>query len=120
MQYSLRGAIRDRLRLVGSAFLTGALLGTLVVVALFVYAGEVGFADRKAFAVGALFFGLALVGWAGSIMAGPGFENLQHHLDLKTNWSAADSRQAMAQIGGAGFGWMVGVSVSTQLLLLVS
>lgn len=109
-----------RLRLVGGAFLIGAVLGTLVVVVLFAYAGEIGFADRKAFAVGALFFGLAMVGWAGSIMAGPGFENLQHYLDLNTNWSAADSRRAMARIGGAGFGWMVGVSVTTQVLLLVA
>lgn len=119
MSYSLRSAVVPRLRLVGGGFLVGVVLGIVVVLGLFVYSGDVGFANRKGFAVGALFFGLALVGWAGSIMAGPGLENLQHYLDLRTNWSAEDSKRAMARIGGAGFGWMIGVSVTTQILMVV-
>lgn len=120
MVYTLRGTLVPRIRLVGKGFLIGGILGILAVALLFVYSGDVGFANQKAFAVGAVFFGFALVGWAGSIMAGPGFENLQHYLDLGTNWSAEDSRRSMALIGGAGFGWMVGSSVASQILVLVT
>lgn len=120
MAPTFREYLLARLRLVGRGFLFGAVMGVLAVVALFAYTGDVTFANRKSFAVGALFFGFALVGWAGSIMAGRGFENIQHYLDTNTNWTEADSRRAMATIGGAGFGWMVGVSVTTRIALALT
>jgi len=61
-------------------------------------------------------FGFALIGWSGSIIAGRGFENLQHHLSTGSNWTERDSRRAMARIGGFGFGGMLGVSLSLIVL----
>jgi len=71
---------------------------------------------RRIFAVAALLFGFALIGWSGSIIAGRGFENLQHHLSTGSNWTERDSRRAMARIGGFGFGGMLGVSLSLIVL----
>jgi len=120
MAPDLRSYLAPRARLVGRGFLVGGALGALAVIGLFAYSGSVGFANRKAFAVGALFFGLALLGWSGSIMAGRGLENLQYYLDTNSSWTEEDSRRAMARIGGAGFGWMVGVTVATQVALLLA
>ncbi|MFT4890421.1 MAG: hypothetical protein ACI9YT_001336 [Halobacteriales archaeon] len=120
MAPDLRSYLIQRARLVGGGVLVGLGLGALAVVVLFAYSGDVGFANRKAFAVGALFFGLALLGWSGSIMAGQGLENLQYYLDTKSSWTEEDSRRAMARIGGAGVGWMVGVTVATQVGLLLA
>jgi hypothetical protein len=119
MAPDFRSYLLPRARLVGGGFLVGAGLGGLAVVVLFAYSGDVGFANRKAFAVGALFLGLALLGWSGSIMAGRGMENLQKHLDMNSNWTEEDSRRAMARIGGAGVGWMLGVSVTTAIASVV-
>ena len=115
MAPDLRSYLLARARLVGGGILVGAVLGALAVVVLFAYSGDVGFANQKAFAVGALFFGLALLGWSGSIMAGRGMENIQHYLDTNTSWTEEESRRAMARIGGAGFGWMLGVTITTAV-----
>jgi len=115
MAPDLRSYLVPRARLVVGGVLVGLVLGALAVLGLFAYSGDVRFANRKAFAVGTLFFGLALLGWSGSIMAGRGMENLQRHLDTNTNWTEADSRRAMAQVGGAGLGWMLGVSITTAV-----
>ncbi|MFW5903529.1 MAG: DUF7268 family protein [Halolamina sp.] len=115
MAPDFRSYLVPRARLVGGALLVGLVLGALAVVVLFAYSGDLGFANRKAFAVGALFFGLALLGWSGSVMAGRGLENLQYYLDTGSSWTEEDSRRAMARIGGAGFGSMLGVSLATAV-----
>ncbi|MFQ3294255.1 MAG: Na+/phosphate symporter [Halobacteriales archaeon] len=113
MVKDLRSSLAPRARLVGRGFLVGVLLGALAVLGLFAYSGDVGFANRKAFAIGALFLGLGLLGWSGTIMAGREMENLQEYLDMNSSWTKEDSRQAMALVGGAGFGWMIGVAITT-------
>jgi len=70
-------------------------------------------ATEQVFALGALAFGLGLLGWSGSVMAGRGFENMQRYLDTGSDWSESDSRRAMSRIVGFGVGVMVAASVAT-------
>lgn len=107
--------LRPRVRLVGSAVAVGAVLGVAGLVATLGWFGDATVATRKAFAVGALLLSLGLLGWSGSVFAGPGFEALQDHLDTGSNWSERDSRRAMARLGGVGLGWMVGAQVAGWL-----
>lgn len=107
-----RAYLRPRLRVVGGAFAAGALAGVTLVGGLVLAGGwaVVGSA-RFAFALGALAFGLGLLGWSGSVMAGRGFEVMQEYLDTDTNWTEADSRRAMARIGGFGAGAVLATGV---------
>jgi hypothetical protein len=107
-----RAYLRPRLRVVGGAFLAGAGVAVALVGALVVAGGwaVVGSA-RFAFALGALAFGLGLLGWSGSVMAGRGFEAMQEHLETGTNWTEADSRRAMARVGGFGAGAVLSTGV---------
>nr|WP_321169876.1 hypothetical protein [Salinigranum rubrum] len=59
------------------------------------------------FLLGTVAFGFGLLGWAGSALAGPGLEAMQSHLDTAGGWTEADSRRAMARIGGFGAGVML-------------
>jgi hypothetical protein len=69
-----------------------------------------------AFLVGTVAFGFGLLGWAGSAIAGPGLEAMQARLDTASGWTEADSRRAMARIGGFGAGVMLAaVVVGTAL-----
>jgi len=111
---TLAAALRPRVRLVGRAAALGAALGVLAFFALVVYEGPV-FAGRKAFGVGALLFGFAMLGWSGSILAGSGIEAMQEHLAVGGGWTERDSRRAMARIGGIGAGWMAAVAVVDAL-----
>jgi len=108
--------LRESGRLVGRALALGALAAGVAVPAL-VLAGEtVGFASQKVFAVGTLVFGFSILGWSGSVFAGEGIENFQKHLGGGSNWSEADSRQAMVVLGSVGAGGMVGASVATVVV----
>ncbi|WP_435180861.1 DUF7268 family protein [Halorussus sp. AFM4] len=108
--------LRQRAREVGRATLLGAGLGALGLVAL-VAAGEpVDLASETVFAVGALVFGFSLLGWSGTVFAGRGIESFQRHLGGRSDWSAADSRQAMAVLGGVGVGGMAGASLATVVV----
>lgn len=110
------GYLRPRLRLVSRFGAVGFVFGGTGVL-LVVAAGEtVSFASRKVFAVAALAFGFAILGWSGSVFAGNAVENVQAHLDSNTNWTEADSRRAMTVIGSFGAGGMVGVVVMTLVL----
>jgi len=61
-------------------------------------------------------FGFGLLGWAGSVVAGPGLEAMQAHLDAASGWTETDSRRAMARIGAFGAGVMLAaVVVGTAL-----
>ncbi|MFC4448741.1 DUF7268 family protein [Halorussus aquaticus] len=108
--------LRERAREVWRAALLGAALGAFGLVAVVVAGETLQFASEKLFALAALVFGFSLLGWSGSMFAGRGMENFQKHLGGRSDWSAADSRQAMAVLGGVGVGGMVGVSVGTAVL----
>lgn len=110
------GYLRPRARLVARFGLFGALLGGVGVLLLVTSGEAVAFASRTAFSVGALVFGLALLGWSGSVFAGGAIENMQKHLGSNSDWTEADSRRAMAVLGSLGGGGMVGSSVMTIVL----
>lgn len=95
--------LRPRARLVVTATFTGAVVGIVLATALTV-GYDPTFAARKAFGLGLLALGFGVVGWSGSVIAGPGFENMQRHLDTDSDWSEADSRRAMARVASFGFG----------------
>ena len=108
--------LRDRLRQLGRAALLGGVLAAVGVLALVLYGTSLAFASEKVFALGALIFGFALLGWSGSVFAGRGMENFQRYLDGNSDWSAADSRRAMVVLGGVGVGGMVGATLMTMVL----
>lgn len=109
--------IRDRLRLVGSAALVGGVLAALGVVgSLLLTQYGLAVVSTQLFSLGALCFGFGLLGWSGSVLAGPSVEHAQQYLDTDTDWTEDDSRRAMARIGGFGFGGMFGVICVASLL----
>ncbi|WP_435197360.1 DUF7268 family protein [Natronomonas sp. EA1] len=98
--------LRPRTRIVAGGFLVGAVAGGLLPL-VFLLAGWTPLrAVRFAFVLGTLAFGVGLLGWAGSAMAGRGFEQMQRHLETETDWTEADSRRAMARVGAFGGGVM--------------
>lgn len=109
-------ALRERVRLVGRAALLGVVLAALGVVALVLWGETLRFASQKVFALGALVFGFSLLGWSGSVFAGKGIEHFQEFLGGRSDWSEADSRQAMTVLGSVGVGGMVGASLTTMVL----
>ncbi|NHN41584.1 hypothetical protein G9C85_08030 [Halorubellus sp. JP-L1] len=114
----VRAYVWPRLRIVGGAFAVGAACSVGL---LLVLVGGGGWAPvpaaRFAFALGTLAFGLGLLGWSGSAMAGRGFEAMQEHLDTNTDWTEADSRRAMARIGAFGAGAMLATGVAEAIAL---
>ncbi|WP_327050973.1 DUF7268 family protein [Halomicrococcus gelatinilyticus] len=111
-----RATLRPRVRLIVRYGLAGVAVGG-VGVSTVVAAGEsIRFASTKVFAVGALAFGFALLGWSGSVFAGEAVETMQDHLDSGSDWTEADSRRAMAIVGSLGAGGMVGASAMTYVL----
>lgn len=110
------GYLRPRFRLVVRFGLAGAILGGVAVLFVVVGGETVSFASRKTFAVAALAFGFAILGWSGSVFAGSAIENVQEHLDTNSNWTEAGSRRAMTAIGSFGAGGMLGVVVMTTVL----
>jgi hypothetical protein len=114
----VRGYLWPRFRLVGGAFAVGAVAGVVLFLGLVGVddRGAVG-AARFAFALGMLAFGLGLLGWSGSVMAGRGVETMQEHLDTNTNWTERDSRRAMARVGGFGAGAVLATGVLEALAL---
>ncbi|WP_380674668.1 DUF7268 family protein [Salinigranum sp. GCM10025319] len=99
-------SLAERARLVAGALLVGVGVGGVGVATGSVAVGLAPAADTG-FLVGVLAFGFGLVGWAGSAIAGPGLEAMQAHLDTASGWTEADSRRAMARIGGFGAGVML-------------
>ena len=99
-------SLETRVRLVASALLAGAGVGTVGVGAGTLVVTVAPAADT-AFLLGTVAFGFGVLGWAGSALAGPGLEAMQTHLDTASDWTEADSRRAMARIGGFGAGVML-------------
>jgi uncharacterized membrane protein YjdF len=98
--------LRPRARIVGGALLAGTVAGALLVLTLTFVGRSPVRAARIAFVLAALAAGGGLFGWAGSAMAGRGFEEAQAHLGTGTDWTEAKSRRAMARIGAFGAGAM--------------
>jgi len=116
----VRAYVWPRARIVGGEFAVGAVGGVVVLLALVAGGGWASVpAAQFAFALGTLAFGLGLLGWSGSAMAGRGFENMQEHLDTDTNWTEADSRRAMARIGAFGAGAMGSTGVAEAVIVVV-
>jgi hypothetical protein len=108
-------SLAARARLVGGACLAGVAVGGLGVGVGVVVRGVATAADT-AFLLGVVAFGFGLLGWAGSIIAGPGLEAMQAQLDTASGWTETASRRAMARIGGFGAGVMLAaVVVGTAL-----
>jgi hypothetical protein len=99
-------SLATRVHLVGGALLAGAAVGGGGVGVGTVVTGVATAADTG-FLLGLVAFGFGLLGWAGSIIAGSGLEAMQAQLDTASGWSEADSRRAMARIGGFGVGVML-------------
>lgn len=112
---SLTARLVPRARLVGTAAVAGALVGALSVLVF----GPSGLAETV-FALGALVMGFGLLGWAGSMLVGSAVENMKQYLDLGTDWTEADSRRAMARLGGFGAGVMVGIAVVGTIVTAIS
>ena len=112
---ALAAWLRPRVRIVGTAVLAGAGFGAVLAVAL-VVGYDASFAARKGFGVGLLALGFGVVGWSGSVIAGPGMENLQRHLDTGTDWSETESRRAMVRVASAGLGVALAVPPVARLL----
>jgi hypothetical protein len=114
----VRAYVWPRVRVVAGGFAVGAVGGVLLVLAL---VGGGGWASVRAtqfaFALGTLAFGLGILGWSGSAMAGRGFENMQEHLDTNTDWTERDSRRAMARIGAFGAGAMLATGLGEAVAL---
>lgn len=113
-------ALRTRARLVGRAVALGLVFGVLTVPIVIASGESLRYASQKVFAVGALVFGFALLGWSGSVFAGEAVENVQTYMDTNSEWSEADSRRAMTFLGGIGAGGMVGASLATVVLGIVA
>ncbi|UPV76064.1 hypothetical protein M0R89_08405 [Halorussus limi] len=116
MSSDVEPTLRERVRRLGRALALGAALAAVAVPVLVLSGESVGFASEKIFAVGALVFGFSILGWSGSVFAGRGIENFQRHLGGRSDWSEADSRQAMAVLGSVGLGGMVGTVLATWVV----
>jgi len=108
--------VRERAARLGRALLLGGVLAGLAVPLLVLSGETLVFASEKVFAVGALVFGFSILGWSGSVFAGKGIENFQRHIGGRSDWSEADSRQAMALLGSVGLGGMVGAVTATVVV----
>lgn len=109
--------IRLQCRRVGGAAVVGLVAAMLAAGVVTIVTGDAEGATELVFSLGTLILGFGVVGWAGSVMAGQGFENLQKHLSTGSQWTERDSRRAMSRIGGFGAGGMVGASLVSVVLV---
>ncbi|WP_321112698.1 DUF7268 family protein [Halorussus salinisoli] len=108
--------LRERAARLGRALLFGVALAGAAVPVLVVSGESLQFASEKVFAVGALVFGFSILGWSGSVFAGRGIQSFQRHIGGRSDWTEADSRQAMAVLGSVGVGGMIGASLATVVV----
>jgi len=112
-----RTTVLPRARLVVSGASLGLVLGVALVGVLVVVLSDPVEAVDTSFALGSLVLGLAVLGWSGSVLAGPGIETLQNHLGRGSNWTERDSRRAMARLTGLGAGAMLGAMLATPFVV---
>lgn len=109
-------ALRRRFRLLASGVVVGAPAGP-VAVGVFVATGRrLSDAVAAGFALGTLALGFGVLGWSGSILAGPGIAAARDHLAVGGDWTETGSRRAMTRIVGVGVGVMVTTSLLETLL----
>lgn len=117
MSSTLPPTNRDRARLVLDASVVGGIVSLAVgLAALLLERPPVPWLET-AFAFGGLWLGLGLLGWSGSVMVGRTIESLQERMGTNTHWTEADSRRAMARLGGFGAGMMVMSALLGTLLV---
>ncbi|WP_435094574.1 DUF7268 family protein [Halorubrum sp. N11] len=115
---SLAPVVRERGRLVAGGVAVGAVTSPVLVAGLVAVGGFGPLAAAEAaFAFGGLWFGLGLLGWAGSVASGRAIEAAQEHLDTGTGWTERRSRRAMARVGGFGGGTMVSAAAVGTILV---
>ena len=104
--------LRARCWLVGGSFVVGG-VATPIVMVLLLFAVDMPpvTAAETTFALGGIWFGFGLLGWAGSVGSGRAVEAAQRYLDIGTEWTERRSRRAMARIGGFGAGLMSGATL---------
>lgn len=105
-------ALRRRLRLLASGVVVGAPAGPVAVGVLIATGRRLPDAVAAGFALGTLALGFGVLGWSGSILAGPGIAAARDHLAVGSDWTETGSRRAMTRIVGVG----VGVMTTTSLL----
>ena len=107
---------RPPLARLGLVFAVGLVVGVVSSIAL-LGTTEPQYATSTAFSLGALVFGLALLGWTAAVSAGPRLESAQQYLETGGNFSAARAQRAMLLLCGIGLGTMVGASMLSAVLV---
>ncbi|MCL7418086.1 MAG: hypothetical protein M8354_09645 [Halalkalicoccus sp.] len=102
------------LAVLARAALLGAVVGGGLVLAFVVAGWSRSDASAVAFSLAALVFGFGLTVWAGTLLLGESLAGM--HATLDRDWSAADTRRAMAILTVVGAAGMVSASVTTILL----
>jgi hypothetical protein len=112
-----RTALVSRARLVVTGAAVGFVLGVAMVGLFVVALGDPADAVDTSFALSSLVLGLAVIGWSGSVLAGPGIETIQSYTGRGSNWTERDSRRAMARLIGLGAGGMLGAMLATPFVV---
>lgn len=107
----IQTAVARRLRLLASGVAVGLPAGPASVALLVVSGRTPPDAVAAGFALGTVALGFGVLGWSGSILAGPGIEAARDHLAVGGDWTEADSRRAMTRIVGVGLGAMLAASL---------
>lgn len=111
-----RAALLATTRRLARLAVLGIVLGAGGVLALVAAGRNARVVSAIVFSLAALVFGFGLSAWAGTLLLGESFERVHAMLDVDADWTAADSRQAMAVLAAVGGGAMVGVVAVTVLL----
>ena len=110
---------RDRSRAESLAVLAraagiGLVAGAILVAGLALAGWSADEASATAFSLAALVFGFGLTAWSGTLLLAETLAGA--HAALDRDWSAADTRQAMAVLAVIGAAGMVGAAVATIAL----
>ncbi|AHG01807.1 hypothetical protein HALLA_00520 (plasmid) [Halostagnicola larsenii XH-48] len=92
----------------------GSGIGLAIVLAV---QGDPNGGTGTAFALGALVFGVALLGWSAAVMGGRGFETMNEYLEGGSDWTEAGGRRAMVLLCSVGLGDMVGSSIVAAVIV---
>ncbi|ADJ13879.1 DUF7268 family protein [Halalkalicoccus jeotgali] len=96
------------------AALLGAVVGGGLVIVFIIAGWSRGDASDVAFSLSALVFGFGLTVWASTVLLSESLAGM--HTTLDREWSAADTRRAMAVLTVLGAAGMVSASIMTILL----
>ena len=105
----------DRTRVAAGAFLVGLLAGVAALVVAAAFSGVADGADTTLL-FGALFSGVGLLGWLGSVLAARGVGSREQRPDAGLARTGANFRRVMARVGGFGAGVMVAAATLGALL----